>query len=578
MNTKKMVKSIISYFFFCLVILLTTGCSKEDESNPDEETVGEGYIPTSVIGKKITLYPKIDRWGLEVTITNDSGDALININSQQESIIEPSCFYTLENGSMVLEITYVNLIPSNQGTVPYYYEYTLKFEFLTKHQGTYTGICKHTIGTSFISDQVNGYFVFDSDEKPNPELSANDQIDFINLIGSWERKSSETDWMRFTFDENKTYRQTMQLKTEHMEVEGTYAVDNSQGILQLKNRAGASSGQYRIAGLTKDRLEMQAYIPETGQYAQTIAYNKIINTSPDNINFSECKISEITNSSAQISGYILGEGITFKDRGICFSTKEVPTINDGKVSVNVDVISSTLSALQQGTTYYVCLYAVTNMGTSYGKVTSFKTTGETITNIQLKISELSPSSVILTAKLPDKKLKYGLCYGVSPNPEVTDQSTTESVGYTSWSLSGLKEGTVYYIRPYHVDGTNIIYYKESEIQIETVGKNIILKCSMTYGDVQYPESKYGSFYSDLTFHISYTITPKDTYKLTNICTYDPINGSYQQSNDLGFIKEGSGSMTCTLSGAYGQSTYKLKLESVNTGIVYYSETRTIPSK
>ena len=87
-------------------------------------------------------------------------------------------------------------------------------------------------------------------------------------------------------------------------------------------------------------------------------------------------IYNITASSAMSGGNIFDAGsddITF--RGVCWSMDKAPTEKDSKTSdgTGAGSFSSSLTGLNDGTTYFARAYATNSIGTSYGDEKMFRT-------------------------------------------------------------------------------------------------------------------------------------------------------------------------------------------------------------
>ena len=204
---------------------------------------------------------------------------------------------------------------------------------------------------------------------------------------------------------------------------------------------------------------------------------EIITDNKSSFKISSPTIDNISTNGATIKGTILGENVKFQDRGICYSTKSTPTVDDMVTSFNADIVNKSISNLYPGTTYYVRLYAMINDVYYYGKENSFTTEGEKVSqfifNEISETSNLTHSKIELKVKLPNEIGKYGLCYGKKPHPKVTDNFTPEENRETSWVLPKIDCGSEYYVRPYHIEGTEIIYYENSETKIITLNKEQI---------------------------------------------------------------------------------------------------------
>ena len=100
------------------------------------------------------------------------------------------------------------------------------------------------------------------------------------------------------------------------------------------------------------------------------------------------QVSEITNASAVVSGSIsnLGNVPSVSAYGHVWSTSSTPTIEKdqfvdyGELN-EVKTFTTSLSDLQEKTTYYVRAYATNEMGTAYGDVVSFTTDCTMVENV-----------------------------------------------------------------------------------------------------------------------------------------------------------------------------------------------------
>ena len=87
-------------------------------------------------------------------------------------------------------------------------------------------------------------------------------------------------------------------------------------------------------------------------------------------------ISNITTVSATATGTIVTEGgFSITARGFCWATTTNPTI-ENSISTETGTtgnLTSNLSGLTSGTTYYIRTYATNSSGTAYGNEVSFTT-------------------------------------------------------------------------------------------------------------------------------------------------------------------------------------------------------------
>jgi len=102
-------------------------------------------------------------------------------------------------------------------------------------------------------------------------------------------------------------------------------------------------------------------------------------------------LSDITSLSAGVSAIVNPDGgSTVTERGFCWNTSGNPTVADNKIidgSTGTGAFSATLSGLAPATNYYVCAYAINNIGTAYSSVVkSF------MTKPPLVVSSITPST------------------------------------------------------------------------------------------------------------------------------------------------------------------------------------------
>jgi uncharacterized protein (TIGR02145 family) len=200
-------------------------------------------------------------------------------------------------------------------------------------------------------------------------------------------------------------------------------------------------------------------------------------------------ISSVTKISAISGGTISSDGgLEITSKGICWSTKSIPTINDNKTSdgIGISLYTSQITGLTAGTTYYVRAYATNAKGTSYGNEVIFTTVANTIptitTNAITAITRTSASSggtinsnggLLITAK--------GICWSTKSNPTITDSKTTDGTGNANFTslLEGLIAGTTYYVRAYATNDLGTSYGNEVSLTTNATTTPILSTISIT---------------------------------------------------------------------------------------------------
>jgi uncharacterized protein (TIGR02145 family) len=173
-------------------------------------------------------------------------------------------------------------------------------------------------------------------------------------------------------------------------------------------------------------------------------------------------IIEITSTSAQGGGNIKSDGgLSISARGICYSTNQNPTIASKKTTdgEGKGIFISTLTDLSPNRIYFVRAYATNSARTSYGSEISFKTLADLPIVTTKPITEIGKNSVIAGGvvtndggtDISDK----GVCWAITPNPQITDNKASSGSGLGAYTLNllNLKSNTTYYLRAY---ATNIM--------------------------------------------------------------------------------------------------------------------------
>ncbi len=203
------------------------------------------------------------------------------------------------------------------------------------------------------------------------------------------------------------------------------------------------------------------------------------------------EVTSISTIAALSGGNITSEGTdTIIARGVCWSTKISPTINDNKTQdgFGAGTFESWIIDLNSLTTYYVRAYASNSVGTAYGNELSFITlaylptvTTSSITNITTNSASgggnvLSDGGAAVTTR--------GVCWGTDLQPTINDSFTTDGIGLGAFTsnLTGLTTHTIYYARAYATNSTGTEYGGSEEfITPKGSSNDIIFNPNINYG-------------------------------------------------------------------------------------------------
>lgn len=194
-----------------------------------------------------------------------------------------------------------------------------------------------------------------------------------------------------------------------------------------------NSGNFNNGTYTFD---LTSLVPATTYYVRAFAINAVgtvygaeesFTTLPPQLpSISTTALSNITANTAQSGGNVTANGGTaVTARGVCWSTSPNPTIADAKTldSLGTGVFSSSITGLNQNTTYYVRAYATNSVGTVYG--------GEEVVNTLTlaTLTTIAPSDITSTSFTTggiisntggNPILEKGFCWDTVPNPTTND--------------------------------------------------------------------------------------------------------------------------------------------------------------
>lgn len=181
-------------------------------------------------------------------------------------------------------------------------------------------------------------------------------------------------------------------------------------------------------------------------------------------------ITNITFTSVISGGIATSDGgSAITEKGVCWSTSANPTTADSKTSdgSSTGQFISNLTGLTAGTLYYIRAYAVNSAGTAYGDEISFSTnplkpavlTTNTVTAITLS-SAIGGGNI--TSDNGDAITGRGVAWSLITGPTIADSHTSDGTGIGSYvsNLTGLLDGTQYFVRAYATNSSGTAYGNE----------------------------------------------------------------------------------------------------------------------
>lgn len=323
------------------------------------------------------------------------------------------------------------------------------------------------------------------------------------------------------------------------------ATDLSVKWTSTDNAVATVDGTGRVTALAEGTAVITATSNEGGKKASCQ-----ITVEARGVRFSAPAFTNVTSSTAQVSGTIRPIEMEVEEAGICYSTEPAPTVADQKVRLSTGDVTYTLNSLQPGTTYYARFYAVAEGQTYYSDQEEFTTTAVVVTSFAP--TDVYVDRIILTSPAPAGITSVDICYGTSPNPEVTDYITTATVeadGLLHLTLKNLKAGTTYYLRSYTDMGNGSMEYHDDEVSVKTVGaEDFRIDFQQTSAN-QYIDDGYfkGFFVSGV---MNYHIAAPGSYQVSTGSALSCLgkDGVYLKRGESIYVESGEGNFSYRLQG------------------------------
>lgn len=317
------------------------------------------------------------------------------------------------------------------------------------------------------------------------------------------------------------------------------ATDKSVKWTSSDDAIATVDGNGRVSGIAAGTVTITATSNEGGKRASCQ-----ITVEARGVHISVPEVTNVTSSTAHVSGSIHPVGVEAEEVGLCYAPTPSPTVDDRKVVLSGEEPTYTLNGLMPGTTYYVRFYATAGGRTFYGEQEEFRTTAVITTNFTP--TDVYKNRILLTSSAPAGVTSVMVCYGTSPNPKITDYTATATVGEDGLlhlDLQNLQRGTTYYLRSYAQTGDFAVDYHDDEVAVQTFSeeKIEITRWTANNSSSNYWDYDLGCF--ALIGTIYYEIKDPGTYSVVLSGGYGGFVGKNNIFNAQGtpiYIESGKG--------------------------------------
>ncbi len=177
--------------------------------------------------------------------------------------------------------------------------------------------------------------------------------------------------------------------------------------------------------------------------------------------------SSITQTGATAGGNVTADGgATVTARGVVYALTADPTLSNSVVTsgTGTGAFTADLTSLTPGTTYHFRAYATNSAGTAYGADLTFATSPvliPTLTTTAVTAITLTggTSGGDITSDGGGTVTARGVCYATTQNPTTSNSvvSSGTGTGVFASTITGLAQGTQYYVRAYATNSAGTAY-------------------------------------------------------------------------------------------------------------------------
>jgi surface protein len=178
--------------------------------------------------------------------------------------------------------------------------------------------------------------------------------------------------------------------------------------------------------------------------------------------------TDITDTTASVSGKISTCDISVSSQGFVFATHELPELSDTFIKASGEEISKDIQGLLQNTTYYLRTFLTNTEGfTYYGNQSTFKTEVGQLVISTIPVENTTSNFIVSSGGVivedgGGEILSRGVCWSMKEQPTIDDDFTVEEGESATFEslLTDLIVGETYYVRAYASNELGVFYGNE----------------------------------------------------------------------------------------------------------------------
>ncbi len=293
-------------------------------------------------------------------------------------------------------------------------------------------------------------------------------------------------------------------------------------------------------------------------------------------------VSGVSEMSVTLNGRIDNAGSpAYAERGFVYSTSHLPTVEGNKVvsytAKNSAEFSAVVSGLVMGNIYYIRAYVVSKTGVFYSEELTVTVTDQLAMVTTLPVTDIDKTIAVLHGNIESKGIpaytERGFVYSSTfKNPTVDDDKKVVSgtgTGEFSANLSGLMEGTTYYVRAYATNSAGTAYGQSVAFKAESPDYMILPDAGIMVQKADISESLL-SWVSCNTLCENSVVGGFSDWRLP---TREELALLYSEQDNIGKFQD-ERYWSATLDSDYTYSGYKyyyMDFKTGSLGSMYYEE-------